>query len=192
MGQRDDLLRGAKLCLSEKGYAHTTARDIAAASGAHLASIGYHFGSKDNLMTAAVLEATGEWGDRVETAARRAGGDTAAERFLAMLDEVFRAIPGDRPLLVAGVQAYVQAQFSEEVRSRMEEALSLARRELAAIALGVPADEVDEADVQGLGALAYATLTGFVLSALIDPGALPSRARLAAALDAVTRRPARS
>ncbi|TDC54322.1 TetR family transcriptional regulator [Actinomadura sp. KC345] len=30
---------------------HVTARDIAAASGAHLASIGYHFGSKDNLLT---------------------------------------------------------------------------------------------------------------------------------------------
>ncbi|MEE2048041.1 helix-turn-helix domain-containing protein, partial [Nocardiopsis tropica] len=58
MSQRDDLLAGARKCLVEKGYGKTTARDIAAASGAHLASIGYHFGSKDNLMNAAVLEAS--------------------------------------------------------------------------------------------------------------------------------------
>ena len=33
MGNREDLLAAAKRCLYEKGYAHTTARDIAAASG---------------------------------------------------------------------------------------------------------------------------------------------------------------
>jgi len=51
---RDQLLEGALLCLQTKGYARTTARDIAAASGANLASIGYHFGSKEGLLNAAV------------------------------------------------------------------------------------------------------------------------------------------
>ena len=41
MGHREDLLEGAKRCLYEKGYARTTARDIVAASGTNLASIGY-------------------------------------------------------------------------------------------------------------------------------------------------------
>ena len=50
MGQREDLLTAAKKLLVEKGYHRTTARDIAAASGAHLGSIGYHYGSKDALM----------------------------------------------------------------------------------------------------------------------------------------------
>src|SRR6185437_10410782 len=50
MGNREDLLEGAKRCLLEKGYRATTARDIAAASGVSLAAIGYHFGSKEALM----------------------------------------------------------------------------------------------------------------------------------------------
>ncbi|MGH4006514.1 MAG: TetR family transcriptional regulator, partial [Pseudonocardiaceae bacterium] len=44
MGNREDLLAGAKRCLYEKGYGRTTARDIAAAAGGvSLAAIGYHF-----------------------------------------------------------------------------------------------------------------------------------------------------
>ena len=51
---RERLLQGASRCLQEKGYAETTARDIAAASGANLRSIGYHFGSTKSLLLAAI------------------------------------------------------------------------------------------------------------------------------------------
>ena len=57
MSHREDLLAGAVQCLREKGYAHTTARDIVAASGTNLASIGYHYGSTKALLNAAVLAA---------------------------------------------------------------------------------------------------------------------------------------
>ncbi|NED85162.1 TetR/AcrR family transcriptional regulator, partial [Streptomyces sp. SID11233] len=50
MGHREDLLEGAKRCLLDKGFAATTARDIVRESGANLASIGYHYGSKDALL----------------------------------------------------------------------------------------------------------------------------------------------
>src|SRR6185437_14594009 len=65
MGHREDLLEGAKRCLLEKGYAGTTARDIVAASGANLASIGYHYGSKDALMRQAIIASSEEWGTGV-------------------------------------------------------------------------------------------------------------------------------
>ncbi|MFI7108131.1 TetR family transcriptional regulator [Nonomuraea sp. NPDC050227] len=38
MKERDKLIDGAERCLQERGYAHTTARDIARTSGANLAS----------------------------------------------------------------------------------------------------------------------------------------------------------
>src|SRR2546423_10671599 len=57
MGHREDLLAGAVRCLRERGYAHTTARDIVAASGTNLASIGYHYGSTKALLNAAGLTA---------------------------------------------------------------------------------------------------------------------------------------
>ena len=52
---RDQLVKGAIKCLQTKGYARTTARDIATASGANLASIGYHFGSKEALLNEAMI-----------------------------------------------------------------------------------------------------------------------------------------
>jgi AcrR family transcriptional regulator len=51
---RDALLLAAKQCLLEKGYNRTTARDIASMAGVSLAAIGYHFSSKDALLTEAL------------------------------------------------------------------------------------------------------------------------------------------
>jgi len=69
MGHREALLAGARQCLEEKGYARTTARDIAAAANANLASIGYHFGSKEALLNEAILRACDEWTTRLGQAA---------------------------------------------------------------------------------------------------------------------------
>lgn len=64
MSNRDDLLDGARSCLYEKGYARTTARDIATAAGVSLAAIGYHFGSKEALLHAALRRETETWAAR--------------------------------------------------------------------------------------------------------------------------------
>ena len=69
MGHREDLLEGAKRCLLEKGFVRTTARDIVTESGTNLASIGYHYGSKDALLAQAYVALTE--GPRT---LRRAGG----------------------------------------------------------------------------------------------------------------------
>lgn len=55
MGHREDLLEGAKRCLLDKGFVRTTARDIVKESGTNLASIGYHYGSKDKLLAEAYV-----------------------------------------------------------------------------------------------------------------------------------------
>ena len=65
MGNREALLAGARQCLYERGYARTTAH-IAAAAGVSLAAIGYHFGSKEALLNAAMMNATGEWAEQLE------------------------------------------------------------------------------------------------------------------------------
>src|SRR2546423_5833095 len=89
MSNREDLLAGAKKCLLEKGYARTTARDIAQAAGVSLAAIGYHFGSKDALMNEAMFQAIGEWGDHVEEAFAKTGPDLpVSERFARVFDDV--------------------------------------------------------------------------------------------------------
>lgn len=85
MGHREDLLEGAKRCLLEKGYARTTARDIVAASGTNLASIGYHYGSKEALLNLAFLKVTEEWGELLTKQPDDAGRDDGSPR--APLDQ---------------------------------------------------------------------------------------------------------
>jgi AcrR family transcriptional regulator len=65
VGHREDLLAGARRCLEKRGYARTTARDLVAESGTNLASIGYHFGSKEALLNEAIGASFQEWAERV-------------------------------------------------------------------------------------------------------------------------------
>src|SRR3954449_5592590 len=77
---RDALLEAAKRLLREQGYARITARDLVAASGTNLASIGYHFGSKEALLNAAIGESFAEWTQRITSAALVDADVTPLER----------------------------------------------------------------------------------------------------------------
>ena len=112
MGNREDLIAGAKRCLVEKGYAHTTARDIAAASGVSLAAIGYHFGSKDALMNQAVYESIGDWADELSRALTAEGAleSQPLRRFESILGMTFESFSGpDRGLWAAQLELMTPA-----------------------------------------------------------------------------------
>src|SRR5690349_12956239 len=144
MGNREALLAGAKRCLIEKGYAATTARDIATASGVSLAAIGYHFGSKDALMNQAMMEAIGEWGDRIEQAL--AGVDLSGaplDRFEAVWTRILATFETDRPLWAATFELFPVIERNPELRKVIAEAYGEARSGLAALFLGIPEEEVD-------------------------------------------------
>ncbi|CAL9536299.1 hypothetical protein SUDANB121_04163 [Nocardiopsis dassonvillei] len=189
MSQREDLLAGARRCLVEKGYAKTTARDIAAASGAHLASIGYHFGSKDALMNTAVLEASSEWGDVFAQAVRTSRAQAPEDRIRALLTSLLESLPEQRELLVASVQAFGQAQFDEAMRAELAAGIEQGRRELAALVLDVRPEELDPAEAAGVGSMVYNLVAGYVLQYLTDPGSLPTAEQALAGLRALTARP---
>lgn len=58
---KERLLEGAVACLQRQGYAATTARDIAAEAHANLRSIGYHYGSTQKLLLAAISANWRRW-----------------------------------------------------------------------------------------------------------------------------------
>src|SRR5205823_5298453 len=102
---REQLVKGAIKCLRTKGYAHTTARDIAAASGANLASIGYHFGSKEALLNEAMIRLFSRRNWRIGDATFAGKDATPLERMrtlFAAADAVFAA---PRPLFISFVEA---------------------------------------------------------------------------------------
>src|SRR3954449_7907486 len=75
-GHREALREAARRLVREKGLSRTTARDLVEASGTNLRSIGYHFGSKDELMGEVLAHITDEW-NAAPVAASRAVADDA-------------------------------------------------------------------------------------------------------------------
>jgi AcrR family transcriptional regulator len=185
MGNREALLAGAKRCIAEKGYAHTTARDIVAASGTNLASIGYHFGSKNALLDAAILDWFNDWDDDVDAALRDHHDGSPADRLAAFLDVVLGNVRTERALAAASLQWVAQIEFSGQVRGQLAETYARARRDFAAMLLGVAEDEVDDDTARAVGSLGLALVNGVVLQALIDPDRAPSGRDVAAAVRAV-------
>lgn len=186
MSQREDLLAAAKKLLVDKGYHRTTARDIANASGSHLASIGYHYGSKDALMTAAALEAQSEWGDAIDTA-MAAEGANAADRLGIAVDRLTASMTAQREVLVASIQTYAQAAYDDDIRSTLTAATAEARRNLAAGVLGIDPGSVDDDTTQSLGSVVHALIAGLSMQAFLDPTTLPSGDQVEEAMRAITK-----
>jgi|Tabmets5t2r1_1033131.scaffolds.fasta_scaffold02495_4 AcrR family transcriptional regulator len=183
MGNREELLAAAKRCLYEKGYARTTARDIAAASGVSLAAIGYHFGSKDALMNAARIEAIGEWWEELgRTLAADADPDAdPMERFEAIWTRVVESFDTHRPLWTASFELIAQLDRAPEVRTAVADAQERARLGLAALFHGLdPA--LDEKQARVVGSFYLALLPGVMAQWLIDPEHAPTGHDLAEAL----------
>src|ERR1700730_3327556 len=149
MGNREDLLAGAKRCLIEKGYAATTARDIAAASGVSLAAIGYHFGSKDALMNQAVYDSVGDWAMELQNAltAERAAEAAPLQRFEMIMRQTLEAFGGPgRGMWLAQLEIVSLSQRTEALRVFLASIQEEAASGLAELFLGIdPAKDPDAA-----------------------------------------------
>jgi AcrR family transcriptional regulator len=166
MGHREDLLDGAKRCLLERGWARTTARDIVTASGTNLASIGYHYGSKEALLSEALIAATGDWAQDLE---RALGGDGSKD-FAAVWDRAADVFARHRGLWTSTFEAL--ADGSPAVREHLRAVTAQAHEGLAEL-FGAP---------PGTGATLQALLLGWTAQQLIDPERAPTGAQLEAAL----------
>ena len=131
MGNREDLLAGARRYLFEKGYTRTTVRDISnAAGGVSMAAIGYHFGSKAAQLNAALAEANREWGDELERTLSSAAepNSTALQRFEANWTAVLDSIADHRGLWSATFDIIAQSGQDEATRAQLAGSLDEARR----------------------------------------------------------------
>src|ERR1700733_96828 len=135
MGNRDALLSAAKKCLLEKGYTRTTARDIASAAGVSLAAIGYHFASKDALLTEALLLAFGEWDQELQRTLQNSvpSSITSAERFEATWAKLIATFETHRSLWIANFEIFTQMVSQSVTREFLAGTLPAARTGLAAM-----------------------------------------------------------
>ncbi|ATL80747.1 TetR/AcrR family transcriptional regulator [Streptomyces solisilvae] len=182
MGHREQLMAGAKRCLEERGFARTTSRDIAAAANAPLGTINYHYGSKERLLNAALLETLDEWSEKVRSgSAEPVAGSGAGARVESMWARVVESETTDRPLLVASAEALAQAERSAEVRQQLAEAFERARTTLAADLHGIEGAEDGEV-ARAVGSVHMALIAGLTQQWLVDPERAPSAREVATGL----------
>ncbi|MEU5267548.1 TetR/AcrR family transcriptional regulator [Streptomyces hygroscopicus] len=180
MGHREDLLAGAKRCLREKGWSRTTARDIVAVSGANLASIGYHYGSKDALMREALFAAMSDWADDVErsleadASTRDGQEDDPAERFETRWTRVLELFDRHQAVWRSQLEAILQVQHDPELRAAFGRAQPEGRQGLVGILHGIDESEVDEETARVMGSFYMALVSGMVVQMTINPDLVPS------------------
>ena len=132
MGNREDLLAAAKRLLYEKGYARTTARDLAAASGVSLAAIGYHFGSTENLLHEAITDGFRAWRARFAEALHAADGPPT-KAVAAIGRELDRLFEDERSLFTVFLEALALADRKPESAAQAAAAYEEDRVAIAAL-----------------------------------------------------------
>jgi AcrR family transcriptional regulator len=183
VGHREDLLDGAMQCIYEKGYARTTARDIVAASGTNLGSIGYHYGSTEALLNAALNKAVEAWGMKLAEAIMTTPAEhlSGLARFEAYWTTVLGALEEHRPLLLATFDAVLQMDHDPALKTMLAEGMRDARGLWAMVFQHLDA-AVEAAKAHQVGSVYQALLSGVIAQWLIDPARAPSAHDLAEGL----------
>ncbi|GAA3527540.1 TetR/AcrR family transcriptional regulator [Aeromicrobium panaciterrae] len=140
-------------------------RDIAKEAGVSHAAIGYHFGSRENLLIQALFESIEELGGQVELEQAASGPEG---RWQALTDSFVT----HRALWVAQIEAIAQAQQVPALRERLAEAQRHSRE-----AFG--------------GSVPLALLLGLMVQSLIDPDTAPSVGQLQEELKTLAEHPGR-
>ena len=182
MGNREKLLEGAKRCLYDRGFARTTARDIAAVSGANLASINYHYGSKEALLTQAMLEELREWGDELVSVLPAGDDDDPLSRMESMWTRLIQSFVDRRALWFATFEAFAEAERSPVLHDALAVGYHHARPWMATLFTGQSVEEVDEETAQTIGSFLLALQAGLAAQWLLDPGHSPTGHDVAEAL----------
>jgi AcrR family transcriptional regulator len=185
MGHREDLLQGAKRSLYERGYARTTARDIVAASGTNLGSIGYHYGSTQALMTAAMMSAMEEWGDAIAAALASDTADESDDPLVRFWRRVIGTVDSHRELWMASIEAMIQGDHQPELRKLIADGMEQGRSGMAAMITGIPEDQLDEATVRGIGSAQMALMSGVMMQWLVNPATAPSAEQIVGGIRAI-------
>jgi AcrR family transcriptional regulator len=186
MSHKDALLEAARDLILEKGFAATTARDLVAASGTNLGSIGYHFGSREALLSRAMESLFDEWTQLLASAAFFEQDAPPLERATALWKTTLASLDEHRPLIRAFVEALAHAERSPEFREQMRDHYRRSRRAVAQLveaALG-PDAVAKGADPMVVALFLIAVFDGLAIQSRLAPEDTPTGEELVDALRA--------
>ncbi|HJP79551.1 MAG TPA: TetR/AcrR family transcriptional regulator [Pseudonocardiaceae bacterium] len=184
MGHREQLLAAARRLLEEKGYAHITTRDLVAASDTNLASIGYHFGSKAELLNEAIGVVLEEWTQQL---ARIAMADPAAspiERGISTWTAMLEHARERRTLALSFTEALAQAERSPRLRDQFADLYRRCRAQVSELVAAAIGEGVSPEDPRctSIASFVIAACDGLAMQCLIDPEQAPTADTMRAGL----------
>jgi AcrR family transcriptional regulator len=184
VGNREELLKGARECLFEKGYVQTRARDISNASGVGLAAIGYHFGTKEALLQEAMVEANQEWGQRLASAGdsvKMPEGASWPAWFEDVWGRIITASEQDKRMLMASLEVLLNVDQSSSICSRINDGMACASDTLVSM-FGHDTDDMTPEEARAVGSLYFALEIGVRLLHAATPDRAPSPAAITLAM----------
>ncbi|MFE6286776.1 TetR/AcrR family transcriptional regulator [Streptomyces sp. NPDC057877] len=182
MGHREDLLEGAKRCLLQKGFARTTARDIVRESGTNLASIGYHYGSKDALLAQAYVALVAGMGDRFEGDGSSTTEPGSVERFREVWSNIIETMREPGSVWRLSMEVLTMGDRMPEVRDHLARAQREAGRGLVPLLMGGREEDVTDETADTLGVFYVTLMTGLIAQWTFDPKSAPEAGQLAEGL----------
>jgi AcrR family transcriptional regulator len=168
-GTRDQLIRATREAIRDVGMPATTAREITRRAPANLAAIPYYFGTKDALVTEALVAEARELVAPV--LALLAGPEPPAERAaeaVTLLNDLFEASRSQVPVYLAALAA---APHTPDVRRGLGSLWADLRTRLA----DDIAREVDAGRLPGwvvpeaMAAAILSLVNGVIIATVIDP-----------------------
>lgn len=185
MGNREDLLAGARQVILERGVAKATARDIAAAAGVSLAAIGYHFGSKDELISAALTESLGSGiGDAMEAIVDETAALPLIDGFATLFDRMPEIFAANREALVASLENSVRVSRDAGASRALADATEQAHLGIVEVLRSARPD-LGPADLDAIAKLEFVLVQSLGLLWIISPESLPTGDELARAVTAI-------
>jgi AcrR family transcriptional regulator len=178
---RDALLEAAKKLLRDSSREEISARDLVAASGTNLGSIGYHFGGKDALLDEAARLVFEDWAEAVTAGFRHGSDMTEAESLAQSLERILDDFDALRPSYIGFLGLAARSSRSSDVRDELATHYSRQRERVGRMICERLGPEADAADANRLATLLMAISDGLMLQLMIDPASMPSSSELTAA-----------
>ena len=187
METRERLLEATIALLRDRGYARITTRQIVEAADAHLPAVNYFFGSKERLMNEAVEEALRRWTRSTMDAVDAVDAGRPRERLRVGIERCLSTLATDRGSVVAAVEAFAQAERSDELRGSLAGLYDECRRMVAHAATGTSDDDTEERpltqDTIDLASVLIALLDGLAIQGLLAPDDVPGTDAILRSLD---------
>lgn len=177
------LIEGTLRCLVELPPDRVTARAIAEESGANLGSIVYHFGTKDELVTQAIVEGLDRWLEEIFQMMQNIDADTSPGRFRAAASKFGSSRRRHEHLARGLFVAVSRAHHDDRIRQLLVEGVEKTRPQVAQlIRLGEDETGTDA------GSLVLSMFYGLLLQAVLQPDLAMGGDRLDRAIDRLVTR----